>query len=290
MSTPSRPAASPDEPSGADGVSGPWGPLEHLTVERNPADLEGVVLVTLDLPERRNAMSEPMTRSWGAVMASLRHDTSVRAVVVTGAGGAFCAGGDLSWLGGEPGASVAELRARMSAFYRTWLSVHDLPVPTVAAIAGPAIGAGLAVALACDIRVAASDARLTVPFTSLGLHPGMATTWLLRQAAGDTTARDMLLTGRALTGAEGVQFGLVSRSVPSTDVLATALDAAGAISAAAPVATELTKAALGPGGPTSFAAALEWESLAQPVTLAMDDLHEGLAAVRERRTPRFTGR
>jgi enoyl-CoA hydratase len=267
----------------------PWGELEHLTVERNPQQISGVVLVTLDLPDRRNAMSEPMTRSWGAVMRALRDDRSVRAVVVTGAGRAFCAGGDFSWLGESPGAGVPALRERMSAFYRTWLSVHDLPVPTIAAIGGAAIGAGLAVALACDIRIAADDARLAVPFTSLGLHPGMATTYLLRRAAGDTLARDMLLTGRAVTGADAQSSGLVSRATGAEHVLDTALATAGAIATAAPVATELTKAALGPGGPQSFEAALTWEALAQPVTLAMSDLHEGLAAARERREPRFTG-
>lgn len=266
-----------------------WGDLEHLTVQRDPQGLAGVILVTLDLPERRNAMSEPMTSSWGAVMRAIRDDRSVRAVVVTGAGRAFCAGGDFSWLGDSPDAGVPALRERMSAFYRTWLSVHDLPVPTIAAIGGAAIGAGLAIALACDVRIAAADARLAVPFTSLGLHPGMATTYLLRRAAGDTLARDMLFTGRAVTGAEAVASGLVSRVTTSDDVLATALSAAADVAAAAPVATALTKAALGPGGPQSYDAALTWEALAQPVTLAMDDLHEGLAAARERRAPRFTG-
>jgi enoyl-CoA hydratase len=268
----------------------PWGRLEHLDVTRDPQGVEGVVLVTLDLPERRNAMSEPMTRSWDAVMGGLADDASVRAVVVTGRGRAFCAGGDFSWLGATPDADVPSLRARMSTFYRAWLSVRDVPVPTIAALNGAAIGAGLAVALACDIRVAADDAQLAVPFTSLGLHPGMGTTWLLRQAVGDTLARDMLLTGRALTGAEGALHGLVSRSVPVERVLDTALAAAGQVAAAAPVATRLTKAALASGGPQSFEAAVAWEALAQPVTLAMDDLHEGLAAARERRVPRFTGR
>lgn len=267
-----------------------WGEVEHLRVQRDPMGVAGVVLVTLDLPERRNAMSEPMTASWGAVMHALRDDSAVRAVVVTGAGRAFCAGGDFSWLGDTPDASVAALRERMAAFYRTWLAVHELPVPTIAAINGPAIGAGLAVALACDVRIAADNARLAVPFTSLGLHPGMATTYLLRRAAGDTLARDMLLTGRAVTGKEAVASGLVSRTTSPDEVLEAALSAAADAAAAAPVATALTKAALGPGGPQSFEAALTWEALAQPVTLAMDDLHEGLAAARERRAPRFTGR
>lgn len=264
--------------------------LEHLTVQRAPAGIEGAVLVTLDLPDRRNAMSEPMTASWDAVMRQLRQEQDLRVVVVTGRGRAFCAGGDFSWIGARPGASVPELRERMLAFYGTWLSVRDLEVPTVAAVNGAAIGAGLAIALACDVRVVAEDARLAAPFTALGIHPGMATTWLIRRAAGDTVARDMLLTGRAFTGSEGVDRGLMSRAVPADQVLETALEVARTVAAAAPVATRLTKAALGSGGPETFESALAWEAIAQPVTLAMEDLQEGLAAAQEKRPPRFTGR
>jgi enoyl-CoA hydratase len=268
----------------------PWGDLQHLSVQREPAGIEGAVLVTLDLPDRRNAMSEAMTASWDAVMTALRREQSLRVVVVTGRGRAFCAGGDFSWIGARPGAAVPELRERMLAFYGTWLSVRDLEVPTVAAVNGAAVGAGLAIALACDVRVVAEDARLAAPFTSLGLHPGMATTWLIRRAAGDTVARDMLLTGRAFTGAEGVGCGLMSRAAPSDEVLPAALDVAAAVAQAAPVATRLTKAALGSGGPETFESALAWEAIAQPVTLAMEDLQEGLAAAQAKRPPHFTGR
>lgn len=278
------------EPAGSaapDGsTTGPAGAAPHLRVDRHPG---GVVLVTLDLPERRNMMSGAMTTSWGRAMLELQVDREVRAVVVTGAGPAFCAGGDLSWIGSEPDASVADLRHRMLAFYRSWLSIRDLEVPTIAAVNGPAIGAGLALALACDLRYAAEDARLGMPFTSLGMHPGMASTWLLPQAVGLPVARELLLTGRMVTGTEAAAMGLVNQAVPAVEVLPAALRAAEAVAAAAPVATRLTKRALAEGH-ASYAAALEWEALAQPVTLATADLQEGLAAQRERRTPRFTGR
>jgi enoyl-CoA hydratase/carnithine racemase len=274
---------------GRPGRLGSLGPVStpHLRLER-PSD--GVALVTLDLPERRNMMSAEMTGSWGRVMADLRADASVRAVVVTGAGSAFCSGGDLSWIGGEPGASVPALRDRMLAFYRTWLSVRHLEVPTIAAVNGAAVGAGLAVALACDLRYVAEDARLGAPFTALGMHPGMATTWLLPQVAGPAVARDLLLTGRMVTGAEAVGLGLASRAVPAAEVLAVALESAAAVAATAPVASRLTKRALAGEGPLTFEAAVEWEGLAQAVTLASADLQEGVAAAREKRPPRFTGR
>jgi enoyl-CoA hydratase len=271
-----------DAGGGGDGSS-----LPDLRVERPSA---GVVLVTLDLPDRRNAMSEAMTASWERTMRGLRADPSVRAVVVTGAGAAFCSGGDLSWIGARPGAGVDELRSRMLPFYEAWLSVRDLEVPTIAAVNGAAVGAGCVLALACDLRWAAEDAALSVPFTALGMHPGMAATWLLPEVVAMPVARELLLTGRAVSGAEAAALGLVNHAVPGPEVLDAALAAATTIAERAPIATRLTKAALLGRGHESFSAALRWEALAQPVTLATDDLQEGLRAQRERRAPRFTGR
>ena len=161
-------------------------------------------------------------------------------------------------------------------------------MPTIAAVNGAAIGAGFAVALACDIRYAAADARLGVPFTSLGLHPGMATTWSLPNVAGHAVARDLLLTGRIVTGTEAVGLGLVSQALPTDEVLPEAIAAAERIAAAAPVATRLTLQALRDGGHASFDDALQWEALAQAVTLATDDLHEGIAAAAAKRRPPST--
>lgn len=269
------------------GAAEPYGEFAQLRAERRG---DGVVLVTLDAPERRNAMSEAMTESWGRLMAALRADRELRCVVVTGAGGAFCSGGDVGWIGSTPDATVDALRERMLPFYRTWLAVAELEVPTVAAIGGAAIGAGLALALACDLRYAAEDAALAAPFTALGMHPGMATSWLLPQTVGLPVARELLLTGRAVSGAEAVGLGLVNQVFPRERLLDEALAVAARVAAAAPVATRLTKVALADGGHASYAAALQWEALAQPVTMATDDLQEGLRAAKEKRTPRFTGR
>ena len=261
--------------------------LPHLRLER-PRD--GVALVTLDNPEQRNAMSDEMTHSWVRVVDELAADPDVRAVVVTGAGSAFSSGGNLGWLAGEPDASVDRLRSRMLPFYRAWLQVRRLEVPTIAAINGPAVGAGLCFALACDLRFAARGARMGVPFTHLGLHPGMAGTYLLAEAVGAAVARDLFLTGRLVRDDEALRLGLVSRVLDPDTFLQEALDAASAVAAAAPIATRLTKQALRDGGHSSFEHALQWEAMAQPITLATDDLQEGIAAARQKRQPRFTGR
>ncbi|MEP6696442.1 MAG: enoyl-CoA hydratase-related protein [Pseudonocardiales bacterium] len=256
-----------------------------LRVERSA---DGVVVLTLDLPERRNAMTQELTAAWGSTLRDLRQDDSLRVVLVTGAGPAFCAGGDLSWLDVGAGLSVDKLRSRMLPFYRTWLAIRDLEVPTIAAINGPAVGAGLALALACDLRYAAPEATLSVPFTALGIHPGMATTWLLPDVAGLAVARELLLTGRVVTGEEAVGMGLVNRTFPGEGLLPAALAVARSVAAKAPVATRLTTIALREGL-RSMEDALHWEALAQPVTMTTDDVVEGLAAQRERRPPHFTG-
>lgn len=260
--------------------------LPHLRLDR-PS--EGVVLLTLDNPGMRNAMSDEMTSSWVAAIDALATDRTVRAVVVTGEGSAFCSGGDTSWIASEPDASVDHLRSRMLPFYRAWLSIRRLEVPTIAAVNGHAIGAGLCLALACDIRYAAAGAKLGLPFNKLGMHAGMAGTWLLPNVVGPAHARDLLLTGRVVEADEALRLGLVSRVIDPDAFLDEVLETAAGIGATAPIAARLTKVALADGGHADFESALQWEALAQPMTLATADLQEGIAAARDKRPPRFRG-
>jgi enoyl-CoA hydratase len=250
---------------------------------------KGVVLITLDLPERRNAMTAELTDAWQTEIAAIAADDAVRCVVVTGAGKAFCAGGDLGWIGESPDLSVDAIRARMLPFYRAWLAIRSLEIPSIAAVNGPAIGAGLCLALACDLRYAAAGATLSAPFTRLGMHAGMAATWLLPEAVGLPAAKELLLTGRTVDADEALRLGLVNGVCPPDQLLATALETAGRIATAAPVATRLTVAGLRAGAHRSLEDALQFEALAQPVTFATADLREGLAAAKERRRPEFTG-
>ncbi|MDN5895382.1 MAG: enoyl-CoA hydratase-related protein [Nocardioides sp.] len=261
--------------------------LTHLRLEQPH---EGVAVLTLDNASQRNAMSEEMTTSWVHAIDTIAADPGVRAVVVTGEGSAFCSGGDTSWIASEPDASVSELRRRMIAFYRAWLSIRKLEVPTIAAINGHAIGAGLCMPLACDIRYAASGAKMGVPFVKLGLHPGMAGTHLLPDVVGPAVARDLLLTGRIVDADEALGLGLVSKVSPAETFLDDVLGIAEGVAATAPIASRYTKLALADGGHADFEAALQWEALAQPVTMATDDLQEGIRAAQEKRAPRFTGK
>ncbi len=286
-------------------------PLPALDLRRDTADPR-VLVVRLDDPDRRNVMSTLMTASWRRLTDRLAdglrpgRDTGagppgpeagssrgeeVRAVVLTGAGGAFSSGGDLAWLdeGTGPGADPVALEARMAAYYDDWLSLRGLGIPVVAAVAGPAVGAGLGLALACDVRLVATSARLSVPFTALGLHPGMGTTWTLAQAVGPAVARELLLTGRAVGADEAVRLGLATSAHPDAELLDAALATARTLAARAPVATRLLLRSLA-DQPPDLQAALGREAAAQAATLVTEDLVEGLAAARGRRAPRFRGR
>ena len=260
--------------------------LTHLRLER-PAP--GVARLVLDNPGQRNAMTDDMTRSWELAVDELAADREVRVVVVTGAGSAFCSGGDPRWIASEPDAPVDRLRTRMIAFYRAWLAIRRLEVPTIAAVNGPAVGAGLCLALACDLRYAAAGATLSAPFVRLGMNPGMASTYLLPNVVGDAAARDLLLTGRTVDAEEARQLGLVSR-VLDDDTFAEQVQAvAEGIAATAPIASRYTTVSLRDGGHRDLESAIQWEALAQPITLATEDLQEGVRAAREKRAPEFRG-
>ena len=254
---------------------------------------DGVVVLTLDDPDRRNAMTESMGDALAATASSLAADPEVRAVVVTGAPPAFSAGGDLGMLEElarrtrEEGFDAAET---MRGFYRRFLAVRTIPVPVVAAINGHAIGAGLCVALACDLRIVAEDAKVGLNFARLGLHPGMAGSWLLPRSVGYQRAAELLYTGRLVSGREAAELGLALEARPSREVLDAALDLAGEIAAASPVVVRQLKRTLEGMERATLDEALDREADCQATSYGTEDLQEGLAAARERRAARFPGR
>ena len=248
----------------------------------------GVAVLTLNRPSTRNAMNVELTREWDRVLDELSDDGEIRCLVVTGAGTSFCAGADLSWLDqGNPDTTIDRLRNRMLPFYESWLRPRQLPFPVIAAVNGPTVGAGLCLALSCDLRYASPEAVFSTPFIFRGTHPGMAATFLLPDTVGQSRAREMLFTGREVRAVEAREWGLVSDV--AEDVVAHAINVATRIAAAGPIAARLTKAGL-EASADGFEAAIRWEALAQPVTLTTEDIHEGIDAFRSGRRPNFTGR
>jgi enoyl-CoA hydratase len=258
---------------------------EPILVERDGY----IATLTLNVPEKRNAMSSEMTDAFPLAVERITRMDDVRAVIVTGAGAAFCAGGDLDFLHtGER--EVTALRDKMTGFYPNFLGLLDLDVPTIAAINGPAIGAGLCLALMCDIRVSAVDAPLGMTFVRIGLHPGMLATALLGRAVSHTWAAELLYTGRIVTGAEALHMGLVNRAVPPDRVQAEARAMAEQVATNAPLALRYVKQGFQLLFREMAEKASAWEGFAQPVTMATEDVQEGLRAIKERRPPEFTGR
>ncbi|HVN38073.1 MAG TPA: enoyl-CoA hydratase/isomerase family protein [Myxococcota bacterium] len=256
-----------------------------------------VATLTLEDPERRNAMSEAMGEAFAAVMQALVADGELRVLVLTGAGDAFSAGGDFGMLetraaraAEQPGIGRQETRDAMRAFYGLFLTLRDLPCPTLAAINGPAIGAGLCVALACDLRIAARDAKLGLNFTRLGLHPGMGATWTLPRLVGSAPAAELLYTGRTITGEDAALLGMVNRAVARERVLPEAFELAREVAEAAPIAVAGVKRALARSAAATLDDQLGFEAAEQARCFESRDVHEGLAAARERRRPRFEGR
>jgi enoyl-CoA hydratase len=177
----------------------------------------------------------------------------------------------------------------MGRFYRMYLSVRDLAVPTIAALNGPAIGAGLCVALACDLRIAAREAKLGLNFTKLGIHPGMAATWTLPRIIGSAHAAELIYTGRVIDGEEAARIGLANRAVAREETVPAALALAEEIASAAPVAVRGAKRSLAKSAGADLGTQLDQEAGEQAICYESADLLEGLAAVREKRAPKFSG-
>jgi enoyl-CoA hydratase len=257
-----------------------------------------IAVLTFQDPDRLNAMTEAMGRALRAAVDELRGENALRAMVLTGAGRAFSAGGDLDLIeakaragAASPGGAVREEnRAFMERFYGLYLSVRELPFPTVAAIQGPAIGAGLCVALACDLRVAAREAKLGLNFVRLGIHPGMGACWTLPRLVGPARAAELLFTGRILDGSEAERIGLVNQAVARDEVLPTALALAREIAESAPLPVRGAKQALAGSLDRSLEEQLRFEAEQQSRNYETRDLPEGIAASREKRSPRFEGR
>jgi enoyl-CoA hydratase/carnithine racemase len=247
-----------------------------------------VAVVAFDDPARRNAMTPELGDSLRDAVRALRADSTVRAVVLTGEGAAFSGGGDLDMLRRLQSVSFVEARDFMLGFYERYLSITELAVPVVAAVQGAAIGAGLCVALACDLCVFDEEAKLALNFAQLGLHPGMGATYLVPRRAGAQRAAELLFTGRRFSGREAVAMGLGLEAVAGAETRPRAVALAHQVAANAPLAVRGLKEALGVDR-AALRRALEHEAFKQAESYASRDLTEGLAAAAERRAPVFRG-
>jgi 2-(1,2-epoxy-1,2-dihydrophenyl)acetyl-CoA isomerase len=266
-------------------------PVEGLRVA-----LDGAVLrLTLDRPAKRNALDDVMVAGLIDALDLAGRDEAVRAVVLAGEGDHFCVGADIVARNARgrdaPRPRVGSIQRRVpSLAHRLVPLVLSVQVPVVCRVQGWAAGIGFHLALAADFTVAAADARFWEPFAQRGFTPDSAGTWLLPRLAGVVRARELLMLGRELGGAEAVDWGLIHAVVPRADLDAEVEVLAGRLASGPTVALGLTKWLLRSGQSAALDAHLQDEALALELSSRSEDFREGLAAFADKRDPRFRGR
>jgi len=250
--------------------------MSTVTVEIGTL-VDRVAVVTVNDAPRRNAISATMVDELVAAFDRLEADPAVGAVVVTGAPPAFCAGADLSHLGARP------TEAGLRAIYEAFLRVGRSPLPTVAAVNGAAVGAGMNLALCCDVRLAGQRARFDTRFLQLGLHPGGGHTWMLRRIMGPEGAAAMALFGEILDGEAAARSGLVWRCVDDDQLLGAAAEIAGRAAAGPPELTRRLKGTLAAMADVAdHEAAVSRELEVQLWSMAQPEFGERIAAMRQK--------
>lgn len=261
--------------------------VNHNDLEPNPLlvrQVGAVLTLTMNRPAVKNAVDMQQWLRLASTLREAKHDSSVRAVVLTGANGVFSSGGQLG--AGGP----AHPLDRMRIIAATAVALHDFPKPTIAKVPGPAIGGGWNLALCCDFVVCSTNATFAQIFPRRGLSVDVGGSWLLPRLIGMQKAKLLMMTGDVLDAAEVEQMGLATRVV-DPDELDLAVDSlAERLAAGPPVALSLMKSLLHGATNADFASSLEAEAMAQAVNFAGDDVEIGLQAFKARTEPSFTGR
>ena len=257
--------------------------METLLVDRAP---NGVVTLTLNRPERKNAMNAAMFNELLAVFREVDASTSDRVLVITGAGDAFCSGADL----GDRGSDTRPALARLHWVADIALALHRIPKPVIAKVNGAAVGAGMNLALGCDLIIASDNARFSEIFARRGLSIDFGGSWLLPRLIGMHRAKELAFFADIISAKEAAEMGLVNRVLPASQLDAFVADWADRLAAGPPLALSMTKRLLTNSFTTTMDEALEAEGLAQSVNTATEDTAEAIRAFLEKREPRFKGR
>lgn len=248
-----------------------------------------VATVTLNRPEARNALDIVMRRELAAVLDEVEADESARVLILTGAGGHFCSGGDVKTMR-EKRHTAAEGRGRVELLNAMVQRLVNFPKPTIAMVDGYAVGAGSNLALCCDLIVASDRARFGELFWKIGLVPDGGGTWLLPRVIGLARAKELIFTADIIDAAEAARIGLVNRVVPVAELERTTHAVAEKIAAGPPAVLKMAKHMVNRAATSDLGSALDLEAFSQGIAIASEDHQEGLAAFFEKRPPKFTGR
>ena len=262
---------------------------ESILVER---PREGLALVTMNRPEKLNALDNAMWDELPAAVEELSVDDDIRVIVITGAGRGFCAGADLAAIAELPSAAVPQFMRFQERAGNAIARIKRIPKPAIAAVNGPATGGGLAIALACDVRIAAAEARFNVAFVRLGLSGcDVGVSWLLPRVVGLGLASELMLTGRLIDAPEAERIGLVNAVVEADHLLDAAYDKAAEIARNSPFGLRLTKEGLQMAiDAPSIEAAIALENRNQVLSSRTEDMVEAVAAFLQKRDPDFKNR
>ncbi len=256
--------------------------MRSINIERQDA----VAIVTMNNPQGKNALDLDMRRTLLAAFRELTEDDTVRAVVLTGVGDAFCAGADVGKMGGR---NLAGSRQRMRTMHAMIRAVHDLDKPVVAAVRGPAVGIGFSLAMACDIVVAAPNANFSQVFSKVGLAPDGGAIWFLARQMGIGRAKELVYSARKVTGEEAHALGLVQHLVPQEQVHEEALRLARQYAGGPGLALAMAKQLFAHCAMPSLESFLKTELLVGPQLSQTEDHAEGRKAFMEKRAPQFSG-
>lgn len=253
----------------------------------------GVLSVELDRPEKRNALTDDMVAAFIAALDVAGQDEAVRAIVVRSTSDHFCSGFDIVGRNAPPGQRprTGSIQRRLpSQAHRLIPSLLSVQVPVVCVARGWTAGIGLQIALAADVAIVADDARLWEPFSQRGISPDSAATWMLPRRVGEVRAREMLLLGRVVSGAEAADWGMVHEAVPAARLTEAAEVLVDRLASGPTVALGLTKWLLHVGREAPLEQQLRNEAFAMELSSRSDDFREGLNALKEKRPPDFGGR
>ena len=260
---------------------------EHIQV----AEAEGILTITLNRPDRLNAFIGHMRRDLAEALEHAGSDRGVRVVIITGAGRAFCAGGDIAFMAELMQRRDAEEFSRiLGAGRRVVLALRQMAKPVIASINGPASGAGCNLALACDLRIASNNATFSQSFAKVGLHPDWGGTYFLPRLVTPNKACEMFFLGESIDAEEAARLGIVNQVVAPEELERATLQLAERLRAAPPIALAAAKHAVYMSQAAELEEMLRYETEAQLRCFQSDDGHEGVHAFLEKREPRFTGR
>jgi enoyl-CoA hydratase/carnithine racemase len=249
---------------------------------------ERIAQITLNRPDNRNSMDNETLPAFLDAINEVKNNSDLRCLIITGSGKSFCAGADFRGsLVDDRGAMPHEL---LLSVYGPFLKIQEIKIPTIAAMNGHAIGGGFGLALICDIRIASRDSKYGANFARLGLHTGMAVSYMLPRIVGLPLANELLFTGRLISGERAAEIGLVNYALDAGEVIKKAWELAREIGSCAPLAVRMIKRSIHRGLEWDPARAAEFEAHCQSRTFETEDAKEGISALLQKREPDFKGR